>query len=385
MAAHFDTILRDSDFWTPEQYVQADEFPGTERVAFSEPVSVPNIHHLRWEDRVWRPDDYAKLPTKTCHSPGYTLLDGVGLASPGMALAADGRFIADAFTRLNPKRLSESLERDLLSGPRGRAAWSAADESLDKGILIAGPGLMRFGHFLLDFLPGLAMLDQHELFTDWPLLLPANAPDWVPAMIDVFSPKPRRIVARSRKIIRFSSRQQLTSRVGSVCVPWVVRQPAFHPSVAAIFRRIAEGAAAGDRGRRCESRVCIFRGKGDEKRRLLNTEDVESLFEARGFLKVQPERLSFLDQVRLFAGAQITVGEAGSGLHGSVFAKPQTRTLELRPETYDVHGQSAIAVLMGHWFTSVKGEQAVAQRMSHAPWTLDVDAVEQRLDELQAA
>jgi capsular polysaccharide biosynthesis protein len=46
---------------------------------------------------------------------------------------------------------------------------------------------MDYGHQLLDFLPGLAMLDEFELFPDWPLLLPSNAPKWVPPLVDVFS------------------------------------------------------------------------------------------------------------------------------------------------------------------------------------------------------
>jgi capsular polysaccharide biosynthesis protein len=106
------------------------------------------------------------------------------------------------------------------------------------------------------------------------------------------------------------------------------------------------------------------------------------MWEARGFTSVRPESLPFLEQARLLAGAEIVAGEAGSGLHGTVFSQPGTTTLELRPETFVTHGQPAIAVLRRQSFTSVKGAQAATGRMSREPWTLDLHALEQRLGDL---
>ncbi len=376
MPSLYDTKLRESDFWTAEQYVDGDQLPGAERVAFAEPAQVPAVHLLRKEDRIWRPDDYDALPTKEAHSPGYTILRDVYLVAPGMVLAEDGRFVRDESTRLNPRRLSPALERDLLIGPEGRAEWEHPGEPIDRGILISGPGVEKYGHHLLDFLPGLALLDEFGGHEDWPLLLPSHAPDWVPPMVEVFSGRPRRIE-------RFSHRRDLRMRVGELCVPWVVREPAFHPSVAHVFDRIAatalgDGApAAGGR------RICILRGEDqDEKRRLTNAAELDALLLGRGLEGVSPEKMPFIDQVRLFAETEVAVGQAGSALHGVVFSKPGAATLELRPETYDVHGQSAIAVLRRQSFASVKGAQGTDSRMSREPWALDLDLVEQRLVEL---
>jgi len=57
-------------------------------------------------------------------------------------------------------------------------------------------------------------------------------------------------------------------------------------------------------------------------------------------------------------------------------------TLEMRPETYGGLAQPAIAVLKGHSFTSVKGSTPGESPMSHAPWTLALETLGQRLDEL---
>ena len=321
---------------------------------------------------MWRPEDYANLPSRPCPGPGYTILEGVRLSSPGMALARDGRFIEDPLTRLNPPWLSPALERDLALGAQRRRGRRVSG-SVDRGILLAGDGVDVYGHQLIDFLPGLAMLDEFDLFTDWPLLLPSRAPKWLPPLIEVFS-------RHSREIRTFSHRRSVSIEIGELCVPWVLRHPGFHPAANRIFDRIA-GLADGDgngvgRGRR------IFVLRQRQARRLANAGEVSGLLEARGFEAVAPEQLPFLDQVRLFAGANFVAGEAGSALHGAVFSKPGATTIELRPETYHVQGQPAIAVLRRHAFTSVKGAQRGGGRMSREPWTLDLQAVERRLEEV---
>ncbi len=375
MAAQFDTRLQDSDYWTPEQFADAADLPGAERVALTEPAQVPVIHMLRREDRVWRPEDYDALPKKEAASPGYTMMRDVGLVAPGMLLTEDGRYVRDPMTRLTPARVSPAFERDLEIGAQRRREWEYDPEALDRGILIAGPGIERFGHNLLDFLPGLAMLDQFGVFTDWPLLLPEQVPSWIPPMVEIYS-------GRQRVIKRFSHRRHLRVRVRELCVPWIVRKPAFHPSVAEVFEKVAARATGNGAAAAPGRRICILRGKDqDDKRGLTNAEALDAMLLERGLEGVSPERMPFVDQVRLFAETEFAVGQAGSALHGVVFSKPGTAALELRPENYDVHGQSAIAVLRRQTFASVKGDQD-GGRMSRAPWTLDLELVEQRLGEL---
>jgi glycosyl transferase family 61 len=366
------TILRESEFWTRDQYVTAAALDGAARVELIPPATVPIVNRLRkQEDRVWRPQDYAGLPSRRCPGPGYTMLEDVRLSFPGTALAPDGRFIEDPLTRLNPPWLSPELERDLSLGAERRRRRRAKG-SVEKGILLAGDGVDVYGHQLVDFLPGLAMLDEFDLFADWPLLLPSRAPEWLPPLIEVFS-------RHSREVRTFSHRRSVSVEVGELCVPWVLRHPGFHPAASRVFDRIAGLAADEGNADGRGHRIFILRQR--QARRLTNVDEVTAIFKARGFEPVAPEQLPFLDQVRLFAGAEFVAGEAGSALHGAVFSKPGTTTIELRPETYHIQGQPAIAVLRGLVFTSVKGAQP-GGRMSREPWTLDLDAVERRLEEV---
>jgi len=218
------------------------------------------------------------------------------------------------------------------------------------------------------------MLGHYDAFTDWPLLLSAGAPEWVLPMVEAF-------FGSSREIVRFSYQQRFTTRVGRLCVPWILRQPAFHPNVGRVFEHIAAGATE-DRDGRPGRRICVVREQQGTKRRLTNAEAVTALIESHGFERVHADQMAFIDQVTLFAETDVAVGEAGSGLHGTIFSPPGMTTLEMRPETYGGLAQPAIAVLRGHSFTSVTGSSPGTGAMSHAPWTLDLQTLEQRLDEL---
>ena len=55
-------------------------------------------------------------------------------------------------------------------------------------LLVIGPGFPIFGHWLLDFLPRVAIAQKilGDAFENFVLPLPADTPDWVPAMLNFF-------------------------------------------------------------------------------------------------------------------------------------------------------------------------------------------------------
>jgi len=369
------THLRDSEFWSQDQYVRAGEAIGATRTQIEAPVEVPMPYAMRRGHGIWRAEDYAGLKSREVRGPGFTLLRDVYLMSPGMVQVGDGRYVYDDQTRLTPWGLSRPHVLDLSVGARRRSAWPLAGPRIKRGILIGGPGHMVFGHQLIDYLPAFAMLDEGGLFEDWPLLLPSTTPAWVVPMIELFS-------SAKRKIKWFSAERQKRTRVEKLCVPWVVRKPAFHPSVAGMFERVAAVASRIGSAERYGPRVSIVRHDLSGKRQLTNSADVLTLLAEHGLRAVRPETLRFAEQVRLFAGAEVVAGEAGSSLHGAVFGSPALATVEIRPDNYGVLGQPAIAVLKRQTFTSVEGSSAGTGPSSGYSWTVDLETLEHRLCEL---
>ena len=379
--ARIGSPLREVEDWTVKQYVASAHMEDAERVPLAIPAEVPNVHFLRRGDQVWRPRDYDEVPKIECAAPGYTLLRDVDLLPGGLALAPDGRFVRDDRTRLTPPTLSPAFARHLADRPEGRTGWPTSDRPIAKGILVSGPGSKVYGHQLLDYLPGLSLVDELDEFADWPVLLREDSPSWTLTMIEAFTRHEREV-----KVLPAES-GRLRTRVGALCVPWVVRSPSIHPIVRRVYGRIVR--AAGVRGRQREGRkLYMVRGGeegAEEKRRLETREEVTELFADRGFELVRPEQMPFMDQVRMFANAAVVAGEGGSGLHGTVFSPAGLITLELRPASYGMLGQPAIAILGRHTFASVIGEDIIDPddpKRSWPPWSLGLDAVEERLVEL---
>jgi capsular polysaccharide biosynthesis protein len=373
--------VRKSELWSPEQYVHASAFERAQRVSLGKPAQVADLRALSRQEGDWRPSDYRLVPTQSCHEPGYTLLEDVFVTMPGLVLTGDGRFVNEAFARITPKHLSPTYERILSTTPAVRAAeWPVLPQAIEKGILLAGTGSAQYGHMLLDFLPPVSVLDHLEVLPDWPLLMPARTPPWLDAMVQAFG-------GRARTIVRFPRRMGVKVKVGRLCVPWVLRQSAFHPAAGEAFDRIVRTHAASGRGPSGSPtrRIYIERpppANSSTKRQLTNADEARAFFQGRGFEPIRPELLPFADQIRLFAGARAVAGEAGSGLHGTVFSEPGITAIELRPPSFTSRAQLAIAALRQQGLVSIQGAQESKVPMSHDPWTLDLDQVEQRLSAL---
>src|SRR5690606_3414725 len=78
-------------------------------------------------------------------------------------------------------------------------------------------------------------------------------------------------------------------------------------------------------------RIYLSRTK-NQMRRAGNSEDVENLFKKYGFDIVYPGTLSFLQQVALFASAEVIAGAGGAAFSNILFCNEGTRILCLVSE-----------------------------------------------------
>lgn len=70
------------------------------------------------------------------------------------------------------------------------------------------------------------------------------------------------------------------------------------------------------------------------KRRLVNENQIESLLHQHGFIIAELETLSFAEQVRLFAQAEIVVGPHGAGLTNMVWSPRDCKVMEIQHPDY---------------------------------------------------
>lgn len=74
----------------------------------------------------------------------------------------------------------------------------------------------------------------------------------------------------------------------------------------------------------------VYISRADARvRHVANESALTALLEKEGFVIMELERLSFLEQIALFKGAEIVVAPHGAGLSNLVFASPGTKVIEL--------------------------------------------------------
>ncbi|MGK7892315.1 MAG: DUF563 domain-containing protein [Xenococcus sp. (in: cyanobacteria)] len=83
------------------------------------------------------------------------------------------------------------------------------------------------------------------------------------------------------------------------------------------------------------TRIYIERGDSNQKRHLLNEEEVVSFLQQEGFTSYTLSQLSVLEQICLFSNAEIIVGVHGAGFANLAFSNKGTKIVEMFSEVYN--------------------------------------------------
>ncbi|MFA5910144.1 MAG: glycosyltransferase family 61 protein [Vicinamibacterales bacterium] len=95
------------------------------------------------------------------------------------------------------------------------------------------------------------------------------------------------------------------------------------------------------------------------RRRITNEAELWGGLEAAGFRMVEAERLSFADQVRLFARARVVVGPHGGGLTNIAWCRPGTRVAEIfSPASAGSRCFWTLSAALGHDYAALIGQDA---------------------------
>ncbi len=227
-------------------------------------------------------------------------------------------------------------------------------------LALGTPGGAVYGHALLDMLPALWLFattrNLHGLdLREVDVLLGAATPAWIEPMIrHVLHP-------REFRIARYRDRQELLAAPAIHRISYLRNGPLLSPAMALFAEHVVGMTGAeGPGGRAAKLYVTRSGGGAQGKRRVENEAAIEALLAARGFAIVDPARLPWPEQIRLFAGARLVVGPFGSGMHNMLFAPSGTRSLVLAHARMNWL-QSAISALRGQEMTYLSPAQAQAQ------------------------
>ena len=263
------------------------------------------------------------------HAPALTLehlVDHYWHPALGLLISRDGRVWRHSF--LGPFQegflhaVKAIAERERPEGTREHLFYERrmrAPVIEGEHLLIANSDQPNFGHYMLDIVPlvhlGAAMRAPMLTWTlkPWQRALIARL-DVPPGLIREIRPRP---VLLKHAIV--SNRH---SGVGC--------QNA-HPHSREAFDAILANVLKRARATATPPRVLICRGLANSRNLVNRSEMVEAL-KRLGFAAIQPEKLSFDEQVLLFAQAEIVVCEFGAALANAMFCRPGTKVIEIIAE-----------------------------------------------------
>ncbi len=124
-----------------------------------------------------------------------------------------------------------------------------------------------------------------------------------------------------------------------------------HPAIAATWQAVGDHLAAGTADLEVPER--FFCSRRLNKRSCHNTGEVEALFAEQGFEIVFPEDYSLGEQVKLFRGARVIGGFAGSGLFNLCYASDPKRVIMISSTAYTARNEYLMASVLGHRIDSV--------------------------------
>lgn len=236
---------------------------------------------------------------------GYPFCDGVFLLEWSHVSQVAQQWLRNVDWQDNP----------LVIGPLRRRRIS------EPVLFVFGPGFPIYGHWLIDYLPKVAIAKAvlKDAFPAYRIPLPADTPDFVfDTIVEMCG------VDRAQFLTFDRLKESLFCE--SACVPTVAYsgEYRFHPFFAEFYKSHVQPSPAPPHRRLCLSRRNYEAGT----RSLWRVLDQRALFEemavARGYEIVCPEDLSIAEQIALFDSAACIVGEYGSALHNSIFMRPGT-------------------------------------------------------------
>jgi capsular polysaccharide biosynthesis protein len=119
-------------------------------------------------------------------------------------------------------------------------------------------------------------------------------------------------------------------------------------------------------------------------RALVNEAALIRALKARGYEIVEPELLSFPDQIRLFSEAELVVGLGGAGMFNVIFCPPGTRVVTIESSLSFVHAHACLFGALGHPFGVIFGKEDLDDVHSiHKRWTVSVKGVLEALKQYE--
>jgi len=116
-------------------------------------------------------------------------------------------------------------------------------------------------------------------------------------------------------------------------------------------------------------------------RSLVNEREILAAFQERGYRIIEPEKMSFCEQVLTFRNARLVAGLGGAGMFNAVFCRPGTSVISIEGTSAFANKHARLFASLRHRYGFIFGrEDKSGGQAPHNPWYIDVKQLMRAVD-----
>jgi capsular polysaccharide biosynthesis protein len=284
---------------------------------------------------------FGEAPLSYAFPPvGVTTLRHVVVRGKSNLLTPPEAVLRHGLVNLDLEEIPEELYvRLMVAREQGSAAWAPNDpfavDYLDEAAVFADHAAFNYAHWLTEVLPRIAAYVRDGP-PGVPLIVDSELHANIVRSIALVAPEARLYRLAPHELVRVGVLHKVSV---AGYVPFKLRPQPVESIVHGLFGgqalkgAVAQVRAALPAPARSGSgdRPKLFIRRNAALRRIHNEPAVEGALVARGFRLIEPERLTFDEQVAAFSQARMVVGATGAAMANLIFCRPDCPTIVIMP------------------------------------------------------
>jgi len=314
-----------------------------------------------------------------------TISRGMVYGGTNLVLADDVVVCHDLYDFEHDYTGEEMHGRTMIDPKSGRVRWLLHDKEpirIPVAATFVDACAHNYAHWLTEVLSRVAMFCADERFKNIPIVVSDGLHKNILESLFLVAGPEREIITLPIGRAVFCDELYITSVAGYV--PFERRSNKLSGHSHGLFSPLAFDMLCNhliDLGQNTKSPVWpekIFLRRNSEIRKVVNATEIEKLLTSRGYVVVEPEKLTFSQQVKLFNNAKTIVSSSGAALANMVFASRSSKIIILigkYPDTSYWYWQN-MACASGKTVSYVFGKICNSKVSGiHASFSVDLEAL----------
>ena len=299
----------------------------------------PKVYPLQDQAYLRSPHDQYQFP-----EVGVSIINNAIVNGGSNLILVNGAIICHDLYDFDRDYTSEELnKRTLISSKSGLIKWLVHDATPEK---IAAAGVFvdalapNYAHWLTEVLPRIAAFCADERFKRIPIVVNADLhPNIMSSMYTVTGDE-REVILLPVGRALIVKELFLTTATGYVPFGRRTNKLSDHShgvfsseALANLVNKLKSSIISRDSGGLPDK---IYIRRNGQIRAVLNQDEIEDYLQKEGYAIVEPEKLSFNEQMILFSNARLIVSPTGAALANCIFSRPNTLVIVLMPTHHEM-------------------------------------------------